>query len=115
MDFLVHHMLQRSATRSPDREALVHGDERLTYAEVARRATGLAEGLKQAGVERGEVVARQRGCRRLGISEDDEELQGLEPFQYPGQGAKPRRRRDEALQAAVVCDVRDLLGKQERI
>jgi acyl-CoA ligase (AMP-forming) (exosortase A-associated) len=56
MDFLVHHMLQRSATRSPDREALVHGDERLSYAEVARRTTGLAEGLKQAGVERGDRV-----------------------------------------------------------
>ena len=56
MDFLVHHMLQRSAARSPDREALVHGDERLTYAEVARRTTGLAEGLTRAGVERGDRV-----------------------------------------------------------
>jgi acyl-CoA ligase (AMP-forming) (exosortase A-associated) len=56
MDFLVHHMLRRSAIRTPDKEALVHGDDRLTYAEVAGRTAGLAEGLRQAGVERGDRV-----------------------------------------------------------
>src|SRR5262249_10531897 len=56
MDFLVHHMLRRSALCLPDKEALVHSDERLTYAEVARRAGGLAEGLRRAGVARGDRV-----------------------------------------------------------
>ena len=56
MDFLVYHMLQRSAARAPDKEALVHGDERLTYRDVARRVAGLAEGLRQAGLERGDRV-----------------------------------------------------------
>jgi acyl-CoA ligase (AMP-forming) (exosortase A-associated) len=56
MEFLVHHMLQQSAARLPDQEALVHGDERLSYAEVAARVAGLAEGLRQAGVERGDRV-----------------------------------------------------------
>src|SRR5581483_11041386 len=56
MDFLVHHVLRRSARRSPDKEALVHGSERLSYAEVARRSAGLAEGLRRAGVGRGDRV-----------------------------------------------------------
>src|SRR5439155_2695240 len=56
LDFLVHHMLQRSGTRTPDKEALVHGDRRLTYAELGARTAGLAEGLRQAGVERGDRV-----------------------------------------------------------
>ncbi|MGH7339955.1 MAG: AMP-binding protein, partial [Candidatus Rokuibacteriota bacterium] len=56
MDFLVYHMLQRSASHTPGKEALVHGDERLTYADVARRVAGLAEGLRQAGVERGDRI-----------------------------------------------------------
>jgi acyl-CoA ligase (AMP-forming) (exosortase A-associated) len=56
MEFLVHHMLQASAARLPDKEALVHNDERLTYSEVARRTSGLAAGLRRAGVERGDRV-----------------------------------------------------------
>ncbi len=56
MDFLIHHMLQASARRDPDKEALVHGEERLCYAEVARRVAGLAAGLRDAGVERGDRV-----------------------------------------------------------
>lgn len=54
MDFLIHHMLQTSALRSPDKEALVHGQQRLTYREVVREASGLATGLHQAGLRRGE-------------------------------------------------------------
>jgi acyl-CoA ligase (AMP-forming) (exosortase A-associated) len=56
MDFLVHHLLQRSAVRFPDKEALVHGDERLTYAEVDKRTAGLAMGLRRAGLQRGDRV-----------------------------------------------------------
>src|SRR5262245_59112530 len=56
MDFLVYHMLQQSAKRAPGKEALVHGEERLTYREVAQRVAGLAEGLRQAGLERGDRV-----------------------------------------------------------
>jgi acyl-CoA ligase (AMP-forming) (exosortase A-associated) len=56
MDFLVHHMLLRSAQRLPEKEALIHGSERLAYGEVVRRTTGLGEGLRQAGVRRGDRV-----------------------------------------------------------
>jgi acyl-CoA ligase (AMP-forming) (exosortase A-associated) len=54
MDFLVHHMLTSSARRLPDKEALVHGSQRLTYSEVERAVTGLANGLQAAGLKRGE-------------------------------------------------------------
>lgn len=56
MDVLIHHMLQKSAGRFPDKEALVHEDQRLRYRDVADRVTGLAHGLKEAGVARGDRV-----------------------------------------------------------
>lgn len=56
MDFLVHHMLRTSAARSPSKEALVHGEERFTYAEVSARIASLASGLREAGLRRGERV-----------------------------------------------------------
>jgi len=51
-------MLQTSALRSPEKEALVHGDLRLTYAEVTKRTTKLANGLRRIGLQR---------CDRVGI------------------------------------------------
>jgi acyl-CoA ligase (AMP-forming) (exosortase A-associated) len=56
MDFLIHHMLRASARRSPEHEALVHRDRRLSYREVDRRVSGLGEGLRQAGAIRGDRV-----------------------------------------------------------
>ena len=56
MDFLIHHLLRTSANRVPEKEALVHKDERLTYHEVACRVRGLAIGLQQAGLQRGDRI-----------------------------------------------------------
>jgi acyl-CoA ligase (AMP-forming) (exosortase A-associated) len=56
LDFLVHHMLRSSAARAPEKEALVHGSQRLIYADVATRVSGLACGLQDAGLERGDRV-----------------------------------------------------------
>jgi acyl-CoA ligase (AMP-forming) (exosortase A-associated) len=56
MDFLIHHMLHASTRRSPDKEAIVHGQQRLTYREVARRTSGLAAGLQQAGLGRADRI-----------------------------------------------------------
>jgi len=56
MDFLVHHMLQTSASRFPEKLALVHGNERLTYSEVSGKVRSLASGLRSAGLQRGERV-----------------------------------------------------------
>ncbi len=54
MDFLIWHLLHESARRFPDKEALVHGEERLNYSEVARRVNGLAAGLRTGGLRRGD-------------------------------------------------------------
>src|SRR5258707_358810 len=54
MDFLIWHLLRESARRWPEKEALVHGEERLTYGEVTRRVNGLAAGLNSAGLRRGD-------------------------------------------------------------
>src|SRR5271157_1476690 len=56
MDFLFHHMLRRSASLLPAKEALVHGNDRLTYAEVSAKVRGLASGLRSCGLRRGERV-----------------------------------------------------------
>src|SRR3972149_5482400 len=49
---LAHH-----ADRFPDRPCLVWGEESLTYAELDRRATRSAAGLRRLGVGRGDAVA----------------------------------------------------------
>ena len=56
MDFLIWHLLRNSARRSPHKEALVHGEQRLTYQEVARRVSGLATSLRSIGMKRGERI-----------------------------------------------------------
>lgn len=56
MDFLIHHMLRTSGEHFPDKEALVHGHDRLTYKEVARRTGGVARGLRNSGLQRGHRV-----------------------------------------------------------
>jgi long-chain acyl-CoA synthetase len=50
-------MLAAAVERAPAREAVVDGEERITWAELGRRARALAGGLARAGVERGERVA----------------------------------------------------------
>jgi acyl-CoA ligase (AMP-forming) (exosortase A-associated) len=56
MDFLIHHMLRASAERFSEKEALVHGNQRLNYSEVARRTAGLATALRATGMRRGDRV-----------------------------------------------------------
>jgi acyl-CoA ligase (AMP-forming) (exosortase A-associated) len=54
MDFLIWQMLRESARRLPEKEALVHGGERLSYQEVTDRVARLATGLSDAGLGRGD-------------------------------------------------------------
>ena len=56
MDYLTHHLLRTSALRLPGKEALVHGVQRLSYADVASRSAGLAHGLRTAGLSQGDRV-----------------------------------------------------------
>jgi acyl-CoA ligase (AMP-forming) (exosortase A-associated) len=56
MDFLLHHIVRTSAQRFPDKEALVHGECRLSYGEVASKVTALAHGLRRTSLRRGDRV-----------------------------------------------------------
>src|SRR5262245_42315081 len=56
MDYLLDHMVRNSAERFPEKEALVHGGHRLTYAQVEKMVSALAHGLNSAGLERGDRV-----------------------------------------------------------
>ncbi|PHS07371.1 MAG: acyl-CoA ligase (AMP-forming), exosortase A system-associated [Blastopirellula sp.] len=56
MDFLVHHMLRTSAERFPDKEALVHGDSRLSFSGVEKFVQRVAFGLRNGGVQRNDRV-----------------------------------------------------------
>jgi acyl-CoA ligase (AMP-forming) (exosortase A-associated) len=57
MDFLIHHMLEASAGRYPEKEALVDARQRLGYAEAAKQCRALAAGLQRLAVKRGDRVA----------------------------------------------------------
>jgi len=50
---LLHRILEQSATRWPDREALISESRRLTYAAWNRRVNRVANGLADRGVEAG--------------------------------------------------------------
>lgn len=54
---LVHHFLEESARRCPDKVALVVGDDRYTYHDVNQMADRLANALVDQGVQRGDRVA----------------------------------------------------------
>jgi len=50
-------LLARAAYMYPEKVAVVNGDRRLTYTDLARRAWRLANGLRASGLEKGDRVA----------------------------------------------------------
>jgi len=54
---LVQEFLERSTARTPDKVALICGDQRLTYAEINDKANRFATFLVQQGLQRGDRVA----------------------------------------------------------
>ncbi len=53
---LVHHFLEESADRLPDKTALVCDNRRLTYAEIEAQANRLAHAMRAQGLQRGDRV-----------------------------------------------------------
>ncbi|HKB23682.1 MAG TPA: AMP-binding protein, partial [Methylomirabilota bacterium] len=49
-------LLERAALRRPGAEAVVDGDQRLTYAALAERCAAVARGLARLGVGKGDRV-----------------------------------------------------------
>lgn len=56
MTELLHDLVFHQATASPDRVALVSGDDRLTYEQLAQRVRAFAHGILEHGIEPGERV-----------------------------------------------------------
>ena len=54
---LVHEWLRRSARRFPDKEALICGNQRLTYKDLDRRSDHLAAALRDIGIHRHDRAA----------------------------------------------------------
>ena len=54
---LLHHLLERSAARMPDQEALVVDGQRWSYADINQQANCLAAALQHRGVQAGDRVA----------------------------------------------------------
>ena len=50
-------MVAEAAAKNPDGEALVCGDKRMSWREVARQSAAIAEGLHKLGLRRGDRVA----------------------------------------------------------
>ena len=71
MDNLIHHMLRSSASRLPDKEALADRQSRLTFSQAASKVRGLADGLRNAGLRRGD---------RVGIYLENSVLQAVSIF-----------------------------------
>ena len=55
-DHCIHHLFERQAETTPDRVAVVFGEEQLTYGELSTRATQLCHYLYQCGVGPGQLV-----------------------------------------------------------
>lgn len=50
-------LLERNASRYPDREALINGNSRITWKEIYDRSNQLAHGLAGLGIKKGDRVA----------------------------------------------------------
>ena len=55
-DFTVYDMICRSTAISPDQEAVVFNDKRLTYSEFKEKCDQLAAGLTEAGIKQGDCL-----------------------------------------------------------
>lgn len=51
------YVLERNAEKFPDKEAVIFQDTRLTYKEINERVNGLAKGLLDSGIRKGDIVA----------------------------------------------------------
>lgn len=54
--YLVHHFLENSALRFPDKIALIHDDQRLTYQQINQLSNQLAASLIDMGIKKGDRI-----------------------------------------------------------
>jgi len=51
------YVLEGNVEKFPDKEAVIFEGRRLTYKQLGERVDGLAQGLRQLGLRRGDIVA----------------------------------------------------------
>lgn len=54
---MIHHFLENSAARFPDKTAVIHDNERATYGQINARADNLARCLQATGLTAGDRIA----------------------------------------------------------
>lgn len=55
-DYLLHHLLQRSAAKYPDKVAVIFKEKHMTYSGLERQSNGVARALQQLGIRKGDRV-----------------------------------------------------------
>src|SRR5262245_2666063 len=111
MNYLIHNMLQTSASRFRDKEALVDKEMRFSYESVAKQVGGLAEGLRQAGLRRGD---------RVGIYLETSVLQALSIFGISQAGGvfvpiNSLLFPEQVVHIACDCQMRGLITTREKL
>ena len=111
MDVLIHHLMRASALRFPDKEGLIDEENRLTFAAAAKKVAGLADGLRQAGLQRGD---------RVGIYLETSVLQGLSIFGVSQAGGvfvpiNGLLFPDQVVHIARDCQMRGLITSRDKV
>ncbi|MBV5339610.1 MAG: amino acid adenylation domain-containing protein [Deltaproteobacteria bacterium] len=55
-DYLLHHLLQRSALQYPDNVAVIFKEKSVTYSDLERQSSSIAGALQQLGIRKGDRV-----------------------------------------------------------
>ena len=55
-DYLLHHLLQRSAAQYPDKVAVIFKEKQMTYSDLERQSNSVARALQQLGIRKGDRV-----------------------------------------------------------
>jgi amino acid adenylation domain-containing protein len=110
MDYLLHHLLEASARRHPDRTAIIDRDRSVTYAELEARSNRLAHLLLDLGVARGDRVG-------LYLNKSLESLIGIYGVLKTGAAYVPFDPKAPTARLAYIarnCGVRVLLSGAEK-
>jgi len=102
---LLHHCLEATAARFPDKEALVSGDERRSYREFAQHVRALAASIQRAGLARGD---------RVGVLLEPSAAQAIALYAVSRAGGvfvpmHPQLSRDQVRHVLTDCGVRGLI------
>lgn len=111
MDFLIHHMMRASAVRFADKAVLVDKENRFTFEAAAKKIAGLADGLRQAGLQRGD---------RVGIYLETSVLQAISIFGVSHAGGvfvpiNGLLFPDQVMHIAGDCQMKGLITSRDKV